>query len=592
MALSISRALTLPTLLTGYSPGSRVVLPNGKEYILNNSKVWIPVHMMALEIKDNLTTEDLNNVLTAGIYHQKSSSYCSIDRNYPATALYAGVLQVLVDTDQIFQSYTILSGQPNENKTFTRGKYAGSWSLWTVPNYLNITQAEWNNVNTNSHTHSNKALLDSYNQTNVNLTTAVNNSHTHTNKTILDGITTQKIVNWDLSFGWGDHSTQGYLTNTLGDNRYLKILGLNQQINGNVKIIDTVNENKTYFPTGNSNNQLSYNEVSLSGFGITSNIINSTINSFNFGYKTSTENISFIEYDRYLDKWNIGKDAFIYFNALKLGTAGGIRTLTIDAAGKLGYIEGIALTNFNETDPTVPAYVKSITSTEKNNWNLQVDNYSTYLDLRIIKPNSSGIKKLGFGFTSYNNNNTGPWADYLHFGGYQDSSVGSQNLIVFNKSTFGIRQYQGTSQADVAYSTFVEFWHSDNFTQTNINNWNIAVGWGNHSTQNYLKATITTPTEDDILSYKSGIWKNISQTPTSYKTNFIVVDWIFNVAGYYQLLITHNLNSDIINVVMYNSTKNELKPESIVLINNNTVSIRITNEIDLRFIGSLLISKG
>ena len=36
----------------------------------------------------------------------------------------------------------------------------------------------------------------------------------------------------------------------------------------------------------------------------------------------------------------------------------------------------------------------------------------------------------------------------------------------------------------------------------------------------------------------------------------------------------------------------ELIPESIVIINNNTVSIRITNQIDLRFAGNLLIIKG
>ena len=42
---------------------------------------------------------------------------------------------------------------------------------------------------TNSHTHSNKVLLDSYTQTEVNLASAVSNIHTHSNKTAIDLIT-------------------------------------------------------------------------------------------------------------------------------------------------------------------------------------------------------------------------------------------------------------------------------------------------------------------------------------------------------------------------------------------------------------------
>ena len=46
------------------------------------------------------------------------------------------------------------------------------------------------NANTSArHTHANKALLDSYTNTNENITTAVADAHTHTNKSVLDGIT-------------------------------------------------------------------------------------------------------------------------------------------------------------------------------------------------------------------------------------------------------------------------------------------------------------------------------------------------------------------------------------------------------------------
>lgn len=49
----------------------------------------------------------------------------------------------------------------------------------------NVTQS----VIDNNHSHTNKALLDSYNQTNANVTDAVNLKHNHSNKVVLDAIT-------------------------------------------------------------------------------------------------------------------------------------------------------------------------------------------------------------------------------------------------------------------------------------------------------------------------------------------------------------------------------------------------------------------
>lgn len=48
-----------------------------------------------------------------------------------------------------------------------------------------------------THTHSNKALLDTYKQTEANLADAVAKKHAHDNKTVLDGITAAKVTAWD-----------------------------------------------------------------------------------------------------------------------------------------------------------------------------------------------------------------------------------------------------------------------------------------------------------------------------------------------------------------------------------------------------------
>ena len=48
-----------------------------------------------------------------------------------------------------------------------------------------------------AHSHSNKALLDSYTQTEANLADAVAKKHSHTNQTVLDDITSDKVTAWD-----------------------------------------------------------------------------------------------------------------------------------------------------------------------------------------------------------------------------------------------------------------------------------------------------------------------------------------------------------------------------------------------------------
>ena len=48
-----------------------------------------------------------------------------------------------------------------------------------------------------SHEHSNKELLDTYTQTEADLSDAVDKRHNHNNKAILDDITSEKVAAWD-----------------------------------------------------------------------------------------------------------------------------------------------------------------------------------------------------------------------------------------------------------------------------------------------------------------------------------------------------------------------------------------------------------
>ena len=57
-------------------------------------------------------------------------------------------------------------------------------------------RTKWNAAEGKAHTHTNKALLDTYTQTETDLADAVAKKHEHANKTVLDGITAEKVSAW------------------------------------------------------------------------------------------------------------------------------------------------------------------------------------------------------------------------------------------------------------------------------------------------------------------------------------------------------------------------------------------------------------
>lgn len=74
-------------------------------------------------------------------------------------------------------------------------------------------------------------------------------------------------------------------------------------------------------------------------------------------------------------------------------------------------------------------------------------------DNRVIAPSADPAGRLRFGFTSWNNNNGSPYADYLHLRSYTDASGGNDNLVMFRKDAIGMRIYQQSWNSGTAYST-------------------------------------------------------------------------------------------------------------------------------------------
>lgn len=75
-----------------------------------------------------------------------------------------------------------------------QGAFSNSGTLATI---TDTKVTSWDNAATNSHTHSNKVLLDTYSQSESDLADAVLKKHNHANAAALETITTKKIADWD-----------------------------------------------------------------------------------------------------------------------------------------------------------------------------------------------------------------------------------------------------------------------------------------------------------------------------------------------------------------------------------------------------------
>jgi hypothetical protein len=75
-------------------------------------------------------------------------------------------------------------------------------------------------------------------------------------------------------------------------------------------------------------------------------------------------------------------------------------------------------------------------------------------DKRTIAPVDSGSFGLRFGFTSWNNDSSTPYADYLHMRSYGDLTGGNDNLLMLRKDSIGMRIYQQAFGSTTPYSLF------------------------------------------------------------------------------------------------------------------------------------------
>ncbi len=381
-----------------------------------------------------------------------------------------------------------------------------------------IKVSEWDDAYLKRHTHGNKAVLDNLTQS------VIDQSHTHSNKSVIDGITTQMVNNWNASFANNhNHNNKSTLDGiSSADVTNWDTAHANNHTHANKVILDAITaaytvaeKNKliTIQPNAQVNVKADWNATSgdaeilnkptsftpashnhaisdvaglqseldskletphLNGF-VHDVAYNSTLHTLTF-YQRNEPNIVIDLPIEHLIKgvqlqgndlvftFEDGSNVTIPMNTLLVGVVKSVNGLAANSQGEVVLditdIPGLQ----NALDRK--ANVDGGNLTNIANWRsaLGITNPQIYYeDNRIIAPSEVSPRDLRYGFTSYNNNNIGPWADYLHIGGYVDSSGGKENLVLFRKDGLGMRIYQGSYDDTSPYTEYTEIFGTHNF---------------------------------------------------------------------------------------------------------------------------------
>tara|TARA_E500000331_G_scaffold29745_1_gene25025 strand:- start:2320 stop:6795 length:4476 start_codon:yes stop_codon:yes gene_type:complete len=423
-----------------------------------------------------------------------------------------------------------LSGIPNASK-ISQWDTAYGWGDHSTEGYL--TSFTETDPTVPSH-------VKSITQANISTWNSALTSYTETDPVFVASaaynINSSHITNWDTAYGWGDHSTEGYLTS------YTET---DPTVPSHVKNI-TAQDITNWNSAGSSGITLAEARQGLS------------INGTN-GSATATGGIS------YDDTTGI----FTYSPPDLSGIPNSSKTAQWDTAYGWGDHSAAGyLTSFTESDPTVPAHVKSITSTNISNWNSAygwgdhsaagyTSNSGTVTSVGLL--GGTGVTVTNSPVTSSGNINIELDANlndlndvnvgtaqsrtqntYLRWTGSQfdlasvssgggialtDISVASPHPSASGNGDLSYNASNGeftytpanvptnvsqltndsgfvTSESDPVFSSHA----ASNVTTTKISNWDTAHGWGDHSQQGYLTSA-SAPSgvpSGTIVMYNSG----------------------------------------------------------------------------------------
>ena len=160
--------------------------------------------------------------------------------------------------------------------------------------------------------------------------------------------------------------------------------------------------------------------------------------------------------EHYIDGWAISTETTSLTGVDETQTGNLPQAKNATTAGSASSVPYTGLTG------TVPTWNQDTTGSSasctgnaaSSNYASDYSNYMLRRDNRTISPNEDANSRMRFGFTSWNNNNTAPYADYLHMRSYSDSSGGQDNLVMFKKEGIGMRIWQHSFNSSTAYSNY------------------------------------------------------------------------------------------------------------------------------------------
>jgi hypothetical protein len=170
----------------------------------------------------------------------------------------------------------------------------------------------------------------------------------------------------------------------------------------------------------------------------------------------------------------------------------------------------------------------SLTGTATSSTNLVTS------DDRSKAPADDTAGRLRFGFTAWNNNNTDPWADYLHLRSYTDSSGGADNLVMFLKNGIGMRIWQQSWGSASAYSVYKDVAFTDGSNSSGT--WSISTTGNAGSVSKLIlsnNSSVSDAVADNAIGYVSGI-SLFSETDGALYSQFYSGSWQHQIFGDYR----------------------------------------------------------
>ncbi|WP_164489780.1 hypothetical protein [Runella sp. SP2] len=298
------------------------------------------------------------------------------------------------------------------------------------------------------------------------------------------GLNSTLISNWNSAYGWGNHALAGYLTGFTETDptvpSWVKAITSTQISNWNAAY-SWGNHAGLYAPLSRA--------LQVSGTA---------------GRVAVSGGSQTLAADR---SWVVDLIA-VNATTLSAGSTTQVPVINVDTYGRVTSLSNASIAFPAETDPTVPSWVKAITSTQVSNWNAAYswgNHAGLYAPLARALQVSGTAGRVAVSGGSQTLAADRSWVVDLIAVNATTLSAGSTTQVpVINVDTYG--RVTSLSNAAIAFPAetdpTVPSWVKA-ITSTQVSNWNAAYSWGNHALAGYL--TSYTETDPTVPSWVKAI---------------------------------------------------------------------------------------